>query len=59
MPPLTIGSRDTATGLDFRFSWPDNVPTEKARADYEVSGTDWLTLVETFGLAPYVLRSGQ
>ena len=59
MPPLTIGCRDTATGLDFRFSWPDNVPTEKARADYEVSGTDWLTLVETFGLAPYLLRSGQ
>ena len=59
MPPLTIGCRDTAMGLDFRFSWPDNVPTEKARADYEVSGTDWLTLVETFGLAPYLLRSGQ
>jgi hypothetical protein len=59
MPPLTIGCRDTAMGLDLRFSWPDNVPTEKARADYEVSGTDWLTLVETFGLAPYLLRSGQ
>jgi hypothetical protein len=59
MPPLTIGCRDTAMGLDLRFSWPDNVPTEKARADYEVSGTDWLTLVETFGLAPYLLRSGR
>ena len=44
--PLTIGCRDSASGLDFRFSWPDNVATENARADYEVSGTDWLTLVE-------------
>jgi hypothetical protein len=38
-------------GLDFRFSWRYDVPTEAARADYEVSGTDWLTLVEKFGLA--------
>ena len=29
MPPLTIGCRDTAMGLDFRFSWPDNVGTRK------------------------------
>jgi hypothetical protein len=56
MSPLTIGCRDTVSGLDRRFSWPDNVPTEHARADYEVSGTDWLSLVETFGLAPHLQR---
>lgn len=58
MPPLTIGCRDTVSGLDQRFSWPDDVPTEHARADYEVSGTDWLILVERFGLAPYLNRRG-
>jgi hypothetical protein len=42
--------------LDKRFSWPDNVPIASDRADYEVMGTDWLTLVETFGLAPYLQR---
>jgi hypothetical protein len=51
MPPMSIGCRDSVSGLDKRFSWPDNVPAEHARADYEVSGTDWLTLVEKFGLA--------
>ena len=59
MPPLTIGCRDTVSGLDFRFSWPDDVPTEHASAEYEVSGTDWLTLVEKFGLAPYLNRHGE
>jgi hypothetical protein len=54
MAPLSIGCRDTASGLDHRFSWPDDVPAEHARADYEVSGTDWLTLVEKFGLASYL-----
>ncbi|MDT5190674.1 MAG: hypothetical protein QOI28_2925 [Mycobacterium sp.] len=58
MPPLTIGCRDTVSGLDRRFSWPDNVPTEHARADYEVSGTDWLILVEKFGLAAYLNKRG-
>jgi hypothetical protein len=58
MAPLTIGCRDSVSGLDFRFSWPDDVPTEAARADYEVSGTDWLTLVEKFGLAQYLLKRG-
>jgi hypothetical protein len=58
MAPLTIGCRDSVSGLDFRFSWPDNVPTEDARADYEVSGTDWLILVERFGLAPYLIKRG-
>ncbi|MFI5506254.1 hypothetical protein ACIA48_02210 [Mycobacterium sp. NPDC051804] len=58
MTPLTIGCRDTAMGLDFRFAWPDGVPTEQARADYEVSGTDWLTLVETFGLSSHLQARG-
>jgi hypothetical protein len=54
MAPLTIGCRDTAMGLDLRFSWPGGVPIEAARADYEVSGTDWMTLVETFGLSSHL-----
>lgn len=58
MAPLTIGCRDSVSGLDFRFSWPDGVPAVAARADYEVSGTDWLTLVEKFGLAPYLITRG-
>jgi hypothetical protein len=58
MTPLTIGCRDTVSGLDQRFAWPDNVPPENARADYEVSGTDWLTLVEKFGLAPHLPNAG-
>lgn len=58
VPPLAISCRDSVSGLDRRFSWPDNVPTERARADYEVSGTDWLTLVEKFGLAPYLKDRG-
>ncbi len=45
------------SGLDFRFSWPENVPVEAARSDYEVSGTDWLTLVEKFGLASQVKKN--
>ena len=56
MPPLTISCRDSASGLNKRFSWRDNVPTEHTRADYEVSGTDWLTLVEKVGLASYLER---
>jgi hypothetical protein len=54
MQPLTISCRDSVSGLDKRFSWPDNVPTESGRADYEVMGMDWLTLVEKFGLAEYL-----
>lgn len=54
LQPMSIGCRDTASGLDRRFSWPDDVPKEHARADYEVSGTDWVTLVEKFGLAQYL-----
>ncbi len=60
MPPLTIGCRDSNDlGLGFRFSWPDNAPTEDARADYEVSGTDWLTLVAKFGLVSHLETHGQ
>jgi hypothetical protein len=59
MSPLTISCRDSVSGLDFRFSWPDDVPNEEARADYEVSGTDWLTLVETFGLAGHLQTHGE
>lgn len=54
MAPLTIGCRDSVSGLDFRFSWPDGVPVEAARSDYEVAGADWMTLVKKFGLAPQV-----
>lgn len=54
LQPMSIGCRDTVSGLDKRFSWPDDVPKEHARADYEVSGTDWVTLVEKFGLAGYL-----
>jgi hypothetical protein len=57
MAPLTIGCRDTVSGLDFRFSWHEGVPVEAARSDYEVSGTDWLTLVEKFGLAPQIRQN--
>ncbi|MGV0811916.1 hypothetical protein ABQF34_08115 [Mycolicibacterium boenickei] len=48
--PLTIGTRDSVSGLDFRFSWPDDVPISRERADYVASGADWLTLVEALGL---------
>ena len=40
--------------LDKRFSWQGNAPAARERADYEVMGTDWLTLVEKFGLAQYL-----
>jgi len=59
MEPLTIGCRDSVSGLDFRFSWPGGVPTVDARADYEVSGTDWLTLAEKFGLAAHLQTKGE
>ena len=58
MAPLTIGCRDSVMGLDFRFSWPADAPNEEARADYEVSGTDWLTLVERFGLGSHLRTKG-
>jgi hypothetical protein len=45
--PLTISCRDT------RFSWCTQVPSEPPPA-FVVSGADWQTLVEKFGLAPYL-----
>ena len=49
--PLTIGCRDTVGGLDQRFSWPRNVRQRvNEPPDFSVSGADWLTLVEKFGL---------
>jgi hypothetical protein len=59
MAPMTIGCRDSVSGLDFRFSWPDNVPAEHARSDYEVSGTDWLILAEKFALARDLQQKGE
>ncbi|HZN83408.1 MAG TPA: hypothetical protein VFC01_27555 [Mycobacterium sp.] len=56
MAPLTIGCRDSVSGLDFRFSWPGGVPVVAARADYEISGTDLLTLTEKFGLTRHLQR---
>jgi hypothetical protein len=51
IPPLTMSCRDSLSGFDKRFSWRADVPAENAHADYQVSGSDWLTLVESFGLA--------
>lgn len=45
--PLTISCRDG------RFSWGTQVPSEPAPA-FVVSGADWRTLAEKFGLAPYL-----
>src|SRR5262249_41066052 len=47
--PLTITCRDA------RYSWPAQAPEEDAPA-FVVSGADWHTLVEKFGLAPYLGR---
>jgi hypothetical protein len=58
--PLTIGCRDTVGGLDMRFSWPGNVRQRvNDPPDFAVSGADWLTLVEKFGLTPYLQRHDQ
>lgn len=60
LPPLTIGCRDTESGLNHRFSWRGDVPVQnEQRPDYVVSGADWLTLVEKFGLAPYLEKRGE
>jgi hypothetical protein len=45
--PLTIACRER------RFSWNTRVPSEPPPASV-VSGADWCTLVEKFGLAPYL-----
>jgi hypothetical protein len=54
MQPLTIGGRDTVSGVNHRFWWRGDVPLQRERPDYAVSGADWLTLVDKFGLAPYL-----
>jgi hypothetical protein len=53
LPPLTIGCPFTST---YRFEWRGEVPRGTS-PDYFVSGADWLTLVETFGLAPQLKES--
>jgi hypothetical protein len=51
--PLTISYRGG------RFSWSTKMPSEPPPA-FVVSGADWCTLVEKFGLAPYlVVRSDE
>lgn len=58
--PLSIGCRDTVGGLDRRFSWPGDVRQRvNEPPDFAVSGGDWLTLVEKFGLAQYLHRHDQ
>jgi hypothetical protein len=60
MQPLSIGCRDTVTGLDQRFSWPgDERQRVNEPPDFQVSGADWLLLVEKFGLTPYLRRHDQ
>jgi hypothetical protein len=51
--PLTIGCLDRARS-QFRFCWSAGVPRANQRADYVVSGGDWLTLVERFGLTAHL-----
>jgi hypothetical protein len=52
LPPLTIGCEEL-TGSRLRFWWRGKVPWEKPPA-YTVGATDWLTLVEKFGLARHL-----
>jgi hypothetical protein len=69
MPALSITCLDKAdlapvsygvNPMDSRFSWAGNVRRRMNEpADYWVGGADWLTLVEKFGLAPYLVRHGQ
>jgi hypothetical protein len=61
MAPLAIGCRDETDPVGTwvwgsrqfprRFSWSESVPSER-ETDFVVSGADWRTLVEKFGLAP-------
>jgi hypothetical protein len=39
-----------------RFSWRGKVQVLRNPAKYAVTGADWLTLVEAFGLAPYLVE---
>ena len=52
LQPLTIGC-PRSTSWHSRFSWRGKVPSEEKPA-FVVSETDWLTLVEKFGLASYL-----
>jgi hypothetical protein len=58
-PPLTIGCGERAgtrwnwMSSNLRFWWRGKVPWVKPPA-YFVAAKDWLTLVEAFGLAPYL-----
>jgi hypothetical protein len=62
LEPLTIGCKEWIGHLpsppflpspsDLRFWWRGKVPWVKPH--YSVSGGDWLTLVEIFGLGPYL-----
>ncbi|WKG02281.1 hypothetical protein [Mycolicibacterium sp. HK-90] len=59
LQPLTIGCRDSVSGINHRFWWSDDVPMRAdERAHYVVSGADWLTVVEKFGLAPHLKQKG-
>lgn len=59
LQPLTIGCQESIgsqwswSPSSLRFWWRGKVPWVSAPA-YEVSGEDWLTLAENFGLAPYL-----
>jgi hypothetical protein len=55
MQPLIIGYRDYVVGWNTRFTWRGKVPRENGDSPaYALSGEDWLTLAEKFGLAPYL-----
>jgi hypothetical protein len=58
LQPLTVGSnayagRSVLRGLQHRFSWRGKVRKAK-RPGYLAMDAEWLTLVEKFGLAPYL-----
>jgi hypothetical protein len=58
LDPLRIGCRD-AIRMDSRFRWRADAPVDSGRAAYVVSGGDWLTLVDTFGLTPLLEKREQ
>jgi hypothetical protein len=41
--------------MQLRFSWRGEVSMREEPAAYSVSGADWLTLVQAFGLASYLV----
>ena len=56
MQRLTIGCLEAGTRRfsrgEFTFAWRGSVPLEENDPKYWVTGADWLTLVEKFGLTP-------